>query len=150
MGILKKSFKNISDYDDTWQVAQGEYNGKPIYIRIRIGLIDAVAHPQYPFQVGIATPLINPTSEGLTTNEEANELFQVEDLLQSLFENNEHGVFVLTITTNGMREFVFYVSEWKPEVYAQKVKEINSQFKERELQFMIQEDQSWDTFKSYS
>lgn len=120
-----------------------------IYIRIRIGLKDAVGHPQYPFQIGIATPLINPTSEGLTTNEEAEELFQIEDSLQSVFEKDDKGVCVLIITTSGMREFVFYVSEWNPEIYEQNVREINSHYENRELQFMIQKDKSWDTFKSY-
>jgi hypothetical protein len=47
-----------------------------------------------------------------------------------------------------MREFVFYANEWKPEYYEAKVKEINKQFPNRELQFMMQHDPKWDTYTS--
>jgi hypothetical protein len=146
---METIYKRISEYPDTWRVSQGDYDGKPISIRYREGLIEAQGHFSYPFQIGVATPLLNPSPEGLTINDEAEALYQVEDALQAALELNEECVFALTITTGGMREFVFYASKWQPQYFEQKVQEINSQYSDRVLQFMMKEDKEWNTFKDF-
>ena len=101
-------FKAITDYEDKWTALQGTLDGKPVFTRCKESLTDAVGHPKYPFQIGIATPLHNPTSDGLTTDAEADELWKIEDELTKTLEENQEAVHALTITYNGMREFVFY------------------------------------------
>ena len=68
-------------------------------------------------------------------------------LVEKLTEVNQ-AVFAMVVTFNGMREFVFYASEWKPEIYEQKVKSFDSG--KHELQFMMKRDPKWDTFKQFS
>jgi len=46
-----------------------------------------------------------------------------------------------------MREVVFYATEWKPEFFEQKVKSIDSGL--HKLQFMMQHDPEWNTFKQF-
>jgi CRISPR/Cas system CSM-associated protein Csm2 small subunit len=105
-------------------------------------------HPELPFIFGIAIPLLNADEEKLPTNEEAEQLNKIEDSLVETFEK-ELGVHnVLIITTNGMREFVFYTKEWKPEQYENTVKEIAKKHPEHKLQFMMQEDRKWDAVTS--
>lgn len=146
---MENFFKKISEYPNTWGVLQGDYEEKPISIRYREGLIEAQGHFDYPFQIGVALPLLSPTPEGLTTSEEAEVLYLVEDALQLTLEQNEECVFALVITTDGMREFVFYASKWKPEFFEHKVREINTQHTAHALQFMMQEDKDWSTFQNF-
>ncbi len=93
----------------------------------------------------MAIPLLKPTDEGLPTNVEAAKLDALEDGIAGALSQNEHGVFAAAITTNGMRELVFYVSEWKPEHFEQKV-EVASRNTEYKPQFLMQEDKNWSTF----
>lgn len=151
MTDISQKYRNINEYEDRWTVLQGELNEKPIFSRYRNGFDEAVGHPDYPFQIGVAVPLINPTSDGLPTTPEANELFAIEDKLTETLEKNQEAVHVMTITFNGMREFVFYASEWKPEYFEQKVKDIRRNISSKhELQFMMQPDEKWETFRTYS
>ncbi len=144
----KKEFKDISQYPDTWTIGQAVREGKPIFIRTRSGLNDAVGHPNYPFQIGVAVPLLTPTKDGLTTNEEAEVLGKIEDNLNQTLSQKSEAVEAMVITTNGMREFMFYASEWKPEYFEKEVKSVEPMG--HELQFMMQHDPKWKTFQQFS
>jgi hypothetical protein len=143
---MSGDFKEIEQYPDTWKIGRSTLDGKPVFIRYRSGIVDAIGHPNYPFQIGIAVPLLNPTTEGLTTEEEAEVLSGVEDSLNLTLGENSEAVEVMVITTNGMREFVFYASEWKPEYFEKKVKNVDG--KSHQLQFIMQRDPKWETFSS--
>lgn len=144
-------FKKITDYDDRWALLQGHLDGQPIFTRYREGLIDAVGHPAYPFQIGVAVPLLKPTANGLPEPNEGDQLFVVEDALTAALEEDQAAVHAMTITFNNMLEFVFYASEWKPEYYEQKVESVRQRLATAyKLQFMMQEDKEWGTFKKYS
>ncbi len=145
--LFKKNFKDIGEYPDTWSVAQGIMEDKPIFVRFRNGLKEAVGHSGYPFQIGVAVPLLHPI-KGLPDGTESDELAKIEDVLVKKLTENNQAVFAMVITINGMREFVFYASEWKPEIYEQKVKSIDSG--KHELQFMMKQDPKWNTFKQFS
>lgn len=148
-----KKFKEMSEYADEWKVMQGKLNEKPIFSRYKVSLLDAVGHPKYPFQIGVAIPLLNPTEDGLTTDPEAEELWKIEDEVAKILEENSEAVHAVSITFNGMRELVFYTSEWKPQYFEQRVKQIQADgsiSKGHQLQFMMQQDKNWETFRKHS
>jgi len=62
---MEKLFKRITEYSDVWASVQGDFEGKTISIRYREGLVEAQGHFDYPFQIGIATSLLNPTPENV-------------------------------------------------------------------------------------
>jgi hypothetical protein len=146
--LFKREYLPLSQYPDTWGVSEGVIEGRPVFLRYRTGFSKAVGHPKYGFQIGVATPLLTPTEHGLTREAEAEELWALEDALDNALTQNDEAGFALSITTNEMREFVFYASEWKPEYFENKVKEINKRFPKRELQFMMQEDPNWNSYRS--
>lgn len=145
--LSKKDFKNISEYPDTWSIVEGTYQSKPIFVRIKTGIEEGVGHPKYPFQIGVAVPLLDPTVDGLTKDNEAEVLWDFEDRLAKTLQENNEMIFVMTITTGGMREFVFYASEWKPEYFEQKVKAIEAGL--HKPQFMMQHDPEWKTYLDF-
>ena len=138
-------FKSIDQYPDTWSVARGTRIGMPIVIRFRDGLKEAVGHPRYPFQIGIAIPLLHPTVDGLPEDSEAKELDTIESSLKNVIVAGG-GVFVMAITTNGMRELVFYFPNMDATIIQDTVDSLS--VAPHKLQFMIQEDSRWDTYKT--
>ena len=97
------------------------------------------------YQIAIAVPLLSPTSEGLTTNEEEEKLWKLEDMLEAILKEL---LVVLSIPTNGMREFVFYSKEWHPEFLEQEVKNVSVET-DHKLQFMMQPDKKWETYNEF-
>lgn len=147
-GFTKREQVALKDYPDEWSLAQATYEGKPLFLRFKPNLLEAKDRSDYGFQIGIAIPLLKPTEEGLTTNEEAESLFALEDAVESTLTENGNAIFVLAITTNGMRELVFYTKDWKPEDYEQKVKD-SVKYNEHKPQFMMQPDGNWDTYRQF-
>ena len=142
-----KKYKPMNEYSDEWSVAQGMHEGSPMYVRFRSSLKEAAGHPEYPFQIGIAVPLIKPTQAGLPTESEMNILSKIEDKLVDALK--EHAVLTLSISTGGMREFIFYANKWQPEEFEEIVSTTNKLFASHTLQFMIQHDPKWKLFKSF-
>lgn len=140
-----KKYRPINEYLDEWIVTQGQNDGKPMLVRLKISLKDAIGHPDYKYQVGVAVPLISPTTDGLVKDNEAEVLTKIED---SLCDTLVNCVLSAVITTNGMREFVFYAPEWKPEELDAQVKAVEAKQKTHQLQFMMQQDPGWSTFKA--
>lgn len=140
---IKKSFLPISDYPDDWAILEADNAGSIIMVRKRTGLDQAAGHTGYPFQIGIAIPVNN-------IQEQQKDLQKIEDSLCTELTSDNTAVLAAVITTPEMREFVIYASEWKPEEYEQQVKKVNARFANYELQFMMQRDPKWSTFKSFS
>ena len=140
---------NLID-SDSWTLNQGILENKPIFIRVRDNL-DIAIRSNSPFQIGVAVSLLNPTKDGLPTNSEGGELVVIEDRLDEVLGENPSAIRVMTITTDGMREFIFYTSVWEPQYFEQKVKGVGESIGSgHELQFTMQEDKEWQTFTEFS
>jgi uncharacterized protein DUF695 len=88
-------------------------------------------------------PFLNPNEHCLPTDEEAHELDELEENIERALAENDDAILVASITTDGMREFVFYATEWKPQYFEQKVNEA-AKDSNHEPQFMMQKDSNWD------
>ena len=137
----------IEEYPDTWGVGRGVRAGKPVFVRYRSGLKEAAGHTGYPFQIGVAVPLADPTREGLSNNEEAERLARLEDALDDALK--QEAVFAMAITTAGIREFVFYAKEWKPDYFAEKVSKTGSTAGYKP-QFMMRADREWEAYRAFA
>jgi hypothetical protein len=149
LNIFKKKFKDMPSYSDRWSMLQGIDEGKIIFIRAR-NIQDAVGHPEYPFQIGVAIPLKQPTGAGLPNPQESEALRLIEDKLIPALTKDDETVFVMALTTHGMREFVFYAKEWKPEFFEEKVNEVEKSSAPYELQYMMKHDPNWESYATYT
>jgi len=86
-----------------WTVAEGEYKGKPMFVRINDGYRRFMVIPGYGHQVGIAVPLNEPEPSGLPSSAENGELDLIEDAICNALETAKESLFVAVITTSGMR-----------------------------------------------
>lgn len=80
--------------------------------RASIWVNTSVAHEvefeEYPFFHPVRAYLRYPSEIGLSTEAEAEELFEIEKFLVPLWEESLNAIFVGRVTTNGYREFYFY------------------------------------------
>jgi len=134
--------------DSKWSVLNGEQNGKPMFIRRNESAKLLATHPEYSSRVGIAIPLLEPNEHGLPTNDEMASLNTIEDKLVGSLESNQDSLQVLSITTNGMREFVFYTRN--PKAVQLAISKISSEVSEYELQYYIEEDKKWKLYKQFT
>ena len=146
--MFKKKYPPIEELviEEEWGLSQGIYQDKAIFIRANRGLKKIARHPQYPHQVGVAVPLNNPNEHGLPIRAEGEQLNDIEDQLVDALEVNNESIFAGAISTNGMREFVFYTSN--PDQVTEKFKALQDKIATHEIQLLIQEDKDWLTYKT--
>jgi hypothetical protein len=97
--------------------------------------------------VGVAIPFRAPDERGLPTAEENSQINHIEDVLVDVLCENNDSIFVGTITTTGMKEFVFYTSN--PQTVAKKVETVRTSVTTHEVQLNIQDDPDWTVHKEF-
>lgn len=95
--------------NDSWAVAEGEENGKPLYIRFRDEFRHRPDVSAFPRVVQIVWKY-EGDENGLPTPEVGPSLKEFESRLTEAVEPERVGVLVAACTNNGEREWVFYAS----------------------------------------
>lgn len=143
-------YEKINEEKD-WMVLQAYFDGHPGVISFKTTVNTEENRKNLPFQIGVAVPLLKPTDQGLPAQAEAEQLWKIEDELKSALGRVHNSILVMTITTDGMREFVFYAPEWKPKEIESTVKNVQAGMGyKHELQFMMKEDKNWETYKNFA
>jgi hypothetical protein len=127
-----------------WTVAQGEHEGKIMFVRTNARYRNMSGVAGFEHQVGIAVPLHHPEPSGLPSSIEIRDLDFIEDAVCESLEAGGESLFVAVITTSGMREFVLYTSS--PERVKQKFELLQSNITSHEIQLMIQPDKDWKVY----
>ena len=127
---------------------QGQHEQRPIIIRRNDSAKQLRGHSQYIYRVGVAVPLLAPNEHGLPSNDEMELLGYIEDALSEQLGRNQASLQVLAITTNGMREFVFYTRD--PAIVDGALRNVRSRFPSHELQSYIAEDRCWELYRQFA
>ena len=128
--------------DSRWSVLEGEHEGLPLVVRRTESAKELRGHRAYGHRVGVAIPLRTPDSRGLPTEAEAVVLNAIEDALAGSLESNQDSLQVLALSTNAMREFVFYTRV--PSDIEARLKSVQERFPSHDLQFYVAEDANWE------
>jgi len=105
-------------------------------------------HAEYKFRVGVAVPLNAPNDEGLPVNDEMEQLNALEDRLSAALEHQQESLQVLSITTQGMREFVFYTRS--PELAQKAIEDLRAETKTHDVQGYVVEDRRWSVYAAFA
>jgi len=105
---------------------------------IDMGLRKLPARQGLSFFVGLSTSLINPTSEGLPTRSDTDNLNAWEGAVEARLQAVTQFVFVGRVTWNGHREVLYYVRDEQPTVEA-----LNAIFGTRPFAFTCERDENW-------
>lgn len=142
-------FKKVSSANDTsirkeFSLAKLEEDGKIYILRFNKWLWNVAPYKNYYFQIGVATPL-KTNRNGFPDTEENAQLFEVEDSLIKILD--KIAIFAGSILGGGMKELVFYTSD--PKKAELILKNFFKEIKHHHLQLIIQEDKTWEVYKTY-
>jgi hypothetical protein len=135
-------------HESKWSAIQGSHGGKPMFLRRNDSAAQLAGHPDYKHRVGVAVPLRAPNEHGLPSNDEMNTLGVFEDLLASRLEAGEESIQVLVITTDGMREYIFYTRD--PAGANAILESLRAETSSHEVQSYIAEDPKWQIYKQFN
>jgi hypothetical protein len=131
--------------DDRWAVARGTYEGQPVIVRLNKGAERLIGRAEYSFRVGVTVPFQDPDERGFPDRSEVKALDAIEDAVSRALEEDGEAVHVATITTPGMREFVFYTQN--AEKTLTKIDNIRAATPGHEIQSMSVADPEWSLYK---
>lgn len=138
LGAKPASSSSTPSSAESWTVGRGEANGKPIFVRINMGL--KPNDPKYPVRAVYAMNFLNPTSDGRPEKSETTKINDVEDQLNTLIAKKEMGKFVAVQTHNGVRKFLFYVENEKVAQDAESALKVPAQYK---VDLNVNHDPGW-------
>lgn len=133
---------------ESWSFSQGRHGSNPMIVRVNRGVAAAVGHPAYTHQVGVAVPLHKPDANGFPASDEAAQLNAIEDLLVSRLSPDRQCIHVATISTGGMREFVFYSSA--PQATHETLESLAREVATHQVQHIVQPDPKWRVYRQFS
>jgi Family of unknown function (DUF695) len=146
-GLFTKSRGAGPPPADSWSIAQGKNDGRPMFVRINDGLHPIVGKPPFDQRFGVAVPLRAPDPNGFPVADESEALNKIEDELLNTFQSSRQTLLALVITTSGFREFVFYTSV--AEQIGPAMEQVRARTASHELQFYIQPDKSWEVYRAF-
>jgi Family of unknown function (DUF695) len=130
-----------------WYVGESTHQGRRMIVRKNEGESIEANKKEFGVRLGVAVPFRASDANGMPTAEELPALARIEDLLCAEVEQGGRGVHVLAITTNGMRELVFYVVEsaWAEGCVAR----VRPQVADHELQMYTAPDPTWSLYSEF-
>jgi len=134
--------------ESSWSVLEGDHHGQPMFVRRNDSAKQLMRHAEYRYRVGVAIAFREPTIDGLPTGNEMPILLQIEEALAEKLEEDQASLQVLSITTNGMREFVFYTR--LPSIVPAVVEKVQARFTFHRVQHYVKEDPRWTVYNSFA
>ncbi len=124
--------------DGKFSVIQGKIDGSPLVAMIDMGLRELHDKQGLSFFLSVSTSLINPTSEGLPTRSDADNLNAWEEVVESRLQSVTKLVFVGRVTWNGHRELLYYVGNQQ-----RTVETLKTLSGTRPFAFTCERDEKW-------
>jgi hypothetical protein len=119
-----------------------EVDGRPLVAMIDMGLRGMPDKQGLSFFLSLSTSLIGPTSEGLPTRSDADNLNIWEDTVEERLQSAGKFVFVGRVTWNGNRELLYYVGNQHSTLETLKI--MSDVHSTRPFAFICEPDDEWE------
>lgn len=114
---------------------------------VDLGLAKVAPLTDKPNLVWITVKMNNPREDGLSSNEESETLYAVEDRIQEFISKNHNAIYVGRLTSNNNRDFYFYFGDTT--LYDKTISEAMVAFPSYTYDFGIKEDPEWSSFSDF-
>jgi hypothetical protein len=139
--VMRNRQRQAKSQDGTFSILQGKIDGHPMFATIDMGLVNSPERQVLPFFLSLSTPLTNPTTDGLPTRTEADNLNAWEDAVEASLRPSGKFVFVGRVTSNGQRELLYYLNSEHPAVDA--LETLLDSHSTRSFAFHCERDEKW-------
>jgi hypothetical protein len=133
--------------DDSWSVATGEDDGKPLILRIRNEPPSFAQKKAFPHLLAVSWQYESQNDQGMPSQDVAEHMSQLEDLLEPAFEGARQAFLSVIVTGNGVREWQWYVRS--SEKIMELVNETLGQLEPFPVQFSFQDDPEWEGYSRF-
>jgi hypothetical protein len=134
--------------DGPWSVLEGEYDGRPLVVRLNTGAAAVQKGARFAHRIGVAVAFLNPNVVGFPEVSERDALSGIEEDLCEALKAGTEVVQAVVITTGGMREFVFYCSA--PAKVHSAVQSIRARYPSYEIQLIEENDPDWAVYEHFA
>lgn len=117
---------------------------EPASILVDLGVVAEAPLSGYPVLGILSVALRNPGPEGLSTQEEFDDLSAIDDAIDDFAEGADWGVYVGRSTSAGTREFYFYIAD--ADGWAGRIGSVMAAFPEYPFQADAREDTDWSAY----
>jgi hypothetical protein len=132
---------------EKFAVLKLEMDGLPLIANINADLPSPGVQRAHAWFLSLSSPLLNPTSEGLPSRSEADDLNSWEDTVEAEIASAASSIFGGRVTWNGHRELLYYLNHPERAVVALQVL-IDSR-RTRPFAFRCEQDLEWRNIKFY-
>ena len=129
------------DSDESWKVATGDDNGKPLIIGIRNKPPPFVRKETFPHLLAVCWRYESPNEHGMPPEEMVARMNQLEDLLEKAFEGAQQAFLTVRVTGNGVREWQWYARN--PGDVMKLVNQTLGELEPFPIEFNFQSDPEW-------
>lgn len=133
--------------DEKFSIFQSEMDGRPLIATVDMALHGYKSKAALPWFLGLSTPLIEPTNDGLPTPGDSIALNDWEALVEKRIDPACQFVYVGYVTWNGSREVLYYIDRVEP--VASLLKKLRDDHVTRPFAFRCERDDPWDNVSIY-
>ena len=131
---------------DDWDVYFTHVDDKPASMLLDLGIAKEAPIPGLSVMAYVTVEFLDPNEQGMSKQSEFNRLMELEDALVPAL-TGETSMFVGRCTTNGQRDFFFYMDSSKG--VEDRVTEVMAQFDEYAWDIGMSEEPGWDTYLEF-
>jgi hypothetical protein len=139
--LMRNRQRHANSQSGTFSILQGNIDGHPLFAMIDMGLRNSPDRQVLSFFLSVSTPLTNPTSGGLPTRSDAENLNTWEDAVEASLRSAGKFVFVGRVTWNGHRELLYYLKSEHPAI--ESLKTLLDSHSTRPFAFSCERDEMW-------
>lgn len=129
---------------DNWDFYSCRVDDEPASIYLDLGLADEAPLKERPFMAYVRVHMRQPRPDGLSSQEEFEELLRLEDHLIAALTAADRSTFVGRNTSGGCRDFYFYTAD--PNGWSTQVGDAMADFAEYRHESGSRLDREWNSY----
>lgn len=142
---IKAAINN--QHSEEWEFYFSNVNYKLASLYVDLGLHKIAPVKDKPNVVWVSIKMNNPREDGLSSNEESNELYKIEDALVDKLKDKFKSIYVGRVTTTGNRDLYFYFGDTT--LYDKVISDVMINFPKYHFEFGSKEDKTWSGYLDF-
>lgn len=131
---------------EDWDFYLAKVDHKPASIMVDLGIRKALPKPDYPYMAYLRLRMLNPRDDGLSSQEDFDDLCTFMDSLEPITETPDN-IYVGRNTSDGNRDFFYYTKS--PITLEKSISKFMKSFPEYKFETGHQEDVEWSTYHNF-
>jgi len=139
--------ENELDHTEDWGTYMSNVDGVIGSLFVDLGLKEIAPVVDKPNVIWVSISMQNPREDGLSSSEESDLLYAIEDALVDSVKNQHNAIFAGRLTSDGMRQLYFYFGDTAG--YEKTIARSMSKYPDYEFDFGTKEDAEWDGYINF-